>query len=134
MPPTPRGFSVGTATSLSTSYTSIAIKEVAGTDPRSRDVPEQCFLSRLQGVLSATTSATKVTWYLSTDAAGDQPITDEVESDLIDQGTGSNLGGFGALIEASHSRTALTVLGTLYIRAKVDAGTPTLTPYLFWER
>lgn len=131
---TPRGFSMGAATALSTSYASIAITGIRATDARSNDVPDECFLSWLHAKLSSTSGVTTITWYLCADSAGDVPLTDEIASTLIDQGTGSNVGGFARALEMSFSKTGLFTAGTIYFRAKSNANTPTITPYLFWER
>jgi len=69
----------------------------------------------LTGVVGAPT---KVTWYLSTDAAGDEPIT-PVQTDTL---VGSSLPGLSGV-----ARTILVPFNgaTIYAHALLDAGSAT---------
>jgi len=107
------------STALSTSYASITV----GTNT---PFPADCLISHVDLEMDTLSTATEVTWYLCRDAEGDVPISNEVTSAIIDQGSGSALGGFGAAINVAYAidTDAGTTAGELYVRAKVDAATP----------
>ncbi len=119
---------MATQTPFTAESASAALNDTTYTRSAITTIPTQCVLTHLQCRLSATGSSATCTWYLSQDAAGDYRITDIITSTLDDPGAGTNLDGFAAILEDlpwKHGATG-DVDGTVYINAKVDAGTPAL--------
>ena len=78
--------------------------------------------------LTSISSATTVTWYVSNDAAGDQPLTPKVTT-TISTGQTSGKGGIAATMDESITTDSTA----LYVWAKTDAGTATATCRAYWE-
>lgn len=112
----------GSAMSLSTSYT---VAELT-------TVPNECELEWLRGTLSSISSASQVTWYLAADADGDIPLTDEILVDIVSGKTTSTKGGANSSIDLDYAVDAGGASGSLWVVAKVDAGTATMTPSLVY--
>lgn len=115
--------SISSATSsaeaLSTTY---ALLTVTGL-PTTR----RAYLSSVFLALTSVVTATSVTWYMSSDAAGDAPIT-AVQTDTIVYQTGGEGGVARVLDFALH-----TLTGNVYVWVKTNAGTATGTVSVAWE-
>src|SRR5687768_2384081 len=94
-----RGFAVGAATALSTTYAAIALTGVAGTDPLSQAIPDECFLGLLTGAITTIAGGpASIVWYLAADAAGDVPITDAVTTTILTGLTTATKGGVSEVV------------------------------------
>lgn len=79
--------------------------------------------------VSSISGATSVTWYLSTDSAGDKPIT-PAKTTAIVVAQSANAGGFSETVDAG----VVTDATAIYVWAKLDAGTATAgLCRAFWE-
>ncbi len=115
--------SIATKTALSTSYTSLDIGVAGPTGPGPAGFPDRCFVSHVSLELDTIVTAATVSWYLCEDSAGDIPLTNVVTTNIVDEGSGSAEGGFGALVGMAYERSAQGTKGSLYLRAKLNAGT-----------
>ena len=107
---TGRAIATSASIALTNAYTRTAVA-----------VPSKADLSLVSVEMTSISGAASVTWYLSRDSAGDQPITPLWTDTILDAGSGSGAGSVvrdmaGALNHAG---------GSLYVNAKLDAGTAT---------
>lgn len=128
------GHSVGLPTALNTSYKAIEVKADAATDPRSRGIPNDCRLGWLHGAFSDIATAVSVTWFLSADADGDVPVTDEVTETWLAGQTESTQAGSTTVIDRPWSLSSFGKQGSIWVWAKVDAGTAVVVPRIYWSR
>jgi hypothetical protein len=84
------------------------------------------------GSLTSIVTAATVTWYLAADEAADLPLTAEVVTSIV-PGTSSGKGGFTAALGFCFAPGIGAGPTGLWLRAKVDAGTASLTPFLIVE-
>ena len=100
---------------LSTSYSNVVTVET---------VPDECYLDSVQGLIDTIAGgATEVTWYVTEDAAGDFPLTDEVPVDIVVGIATATDGGVRTVFDTEYARSSNGVAGKLYVWAKLDAGT-----------
>lgn len=133
-----RGLSCSEATmSLTTSYAVAAVLGSAAVDSRAKAVPDECLLSWMHGtIVSIASSATTVTWFLAADEAGDIPLTDAKTTTIVVGRTTPTKGGIAVALDLEYVRSSAGVAGvagSLYVIAKTNTGTCTLTPRLYWR-
>jgi hypothetical protein len=122
-------FSATPSMALTTTYVGGAL----GTDasiPKAQALFPQMHLSLVNlRLVSIAGGATKVTWYIASDAGGDRPITPEQEDLIVDPDT-DGVGGVNRTLGIIWN----TLMGDLYVFAKLDAGTATGQALLSWNR
>lgn len=79
----------------------------------------RAYLGSIDLRLTSVVTAASVTWYVSADADGNQPLT-AVQTDTIVSGTAGN-GGVARVLDFP----LRTTTGSLYVWAKTNAGTAT---------
>jgi len=94
-------------------------------------VPNTCYLYRLQGNLENIVGASSVTWFIALSATGDIPITNEITVSILDHDADGS-GTVNALIDTAFAVTPSATPGTLYVWAKLDAGTADARFRLIW--
>ena len=132
---TRNGFGVGALTALDTDYPAagIAVGEVTATDDESEAIPNICDLAYLHGQLDTIVTAATLTWFVAFDEDGDIALTDEVTETIKTGEDDATNGAIATILNLPHRLSGIGTLGTLYIFAKVDAGTCNLTPRLFFR-
>ena len=130
-----RGLSCSAATmSLTTAYAAAAVLGSTAVDSRARAVPDECRLSWLRGtIVSIASSAASVTWFLSADAAGDIPLTDARTTTIVVGATTATKGGVAVALDLESVRGSDGTAGSVWLQAKTNTGTCTLTPRLYWR-
>lgn len=120
----PIWFSCSASTALTTSYASAEVGELTGTDSRAKPIPTEAYLYRLEATLTSISSATKLTWFVAKDSAGEKPITPAVEVTILDADSDGS-GGCSTALDTAIALDADSAGGSLYVHAKTDAGTAT---------
>ena len=128
-----RGLSAEATTALSTTYGTLTLDDDTVGDAGARPLPDQCRLVMIVVELDTIVTAASVVWYLSADLAGDVPLTREVTSTILSQGTTADDGGIATRLEVDHVRLAAGTAGKLYLRAKTDAGTANAKARVTWR-
>ena len=106
--------------SLTTSYVGSALTTSSVLEG-SNAVPDNCEVSLAQlRLASIAGGAAQVTWYLGSEN-GEHAITAERTDDILDADADNN-GSVARLVAAAYNAD---VLGSLYLWAKLDAGTAT---------
>jgi len=130
------GFSYANAVSLTAVYSIIPVTVDVANSPLSSAVPGYCSLEDVTFSLSAIAGGpATMTFYLARDAAGDYPITPEGNSVIVLGDTTATLGGAAIIIDRKHlnpQEAGVDVAGSLYVVAKLAAGTATANVYLNW--
>lgn len=112
---------------LDTNYTLLTLDDasaVSTDDPseQPRKPLRQIYLGLIQlSLTSIAGGATTVTWFLSSDADGDKPLTPAVTSTIITGQTTGTSGGVSDTVDEG----VLTDEAAIYVWAKLDAGTAT---------
>ena len=121
-----RNQSESASVALSTSY---AVLGLDGTPSGARALADRVSLGLAELALTSIAGgATKVTWYVCRDLTRDQPLTDEIQSDIV-TGTTAGAGGCAATFEGA---ILVSSGGTLYLAAKLDAGTADAVARVSW--
>ena len=121
-----RNQSESASVALSTSY---AMLSLDGTPSGARALADRVSLGLAELALTSIAGgATKVTWYVCRDLTRDQPLTDEIQSDIV-TGTTAGAGGCAATFEGA---ILVSSGGTIYIAAKLDAGTADAVARVSW--
>ena len=121
-----RNQSESASVALSTSY---AVLGLDGTPSGARALADRVSLGLAELALTSIAGgATKVTWYVCRDLTRDQPLTDEIQSDIV-TGTTAGAGGCAATFEGA---ILVSSGGTIYIAAKLDAGTADAGARVSW--
>ena len=130
---TRRGLSSGAATALTTTYAAIAVSK-GGADTRDASVPDSCWLSLLHGqIITIATGATTITWYLAADSGGDVALTDELSTPILVGKTTATDGSVAELLDIEYFRSSEGTAGSIWVIAKTDVGTCTLTPRIYFR-
>lgn len=129
-------FSEEVAVAIDTTYTGLVLDDASAvsTDPineQPRKPLRQIYLGLVQLALTSIAGgAAEVTWFLSSDAAGDQPLTEEVVSPIVIGATTATSGGVADTVDEG----ILTDAAAIYVWAKLDAGTATVAfARAFWQ-
>ena len=121
-----RNQSESASVALSTSY---AVLGLDGTPSGARALADRVSLGLAELALTSIAGgATKVTWYVCRDLTRNQPLTDEIQSDIV-TGTTAGAGGCAATFEGA---ILVSSGGTIYIAAKLDAGTADAVARVSW--
>lgn len=107
------------------------VQEIGATTAGALALPSSCYLFRLQGDLDTIVGASSVTWFISVDASGEIPITNEITVTILDHDTDGE-GTVNALIDTGYTITPGAVSGRVYVWAKLDAGTANARFRLIW--
>lgn len=131
-----KGFSQAAGVSLSTTATAALLSGADLTYPRADTVPPDAELRRLVFQMSSVTGATAVSFFLSRDAAGDDPVT-PTQTETIQAGLATPTVGF-ALAELNedfllYDTPAVGSVPPLYVIAWVNAGTAQADMFLHWR-
>lgn len=126
-----RGFAAGSG-SLTTAYSGIKI----GTDPAaqgSADILNSCHLSLVRCALTNILGgASQVIFYLSGDAAGDVPISQEVTRDIVfGQTTGK--GGIAADATIEHVETDQDAGQAIWLWARLNVGSADIAARIIYR-
>jgi hypothetical protein len=134
--PTLNDYGFALAAALTTAYVGSALGEDAQSpkvEVGSKPVPTKCELEYIRMLFDVTagTPAT-VTWFLSEDAAGKHPITDERTDSILPT---RNAAWFSLAIKLDipYVKSSLGTNGTLYLNWKLDAGTADAQGFLVWR-
>jgi len=136
---TPTPFLAATAsTGLTVNQTALAFTNTTASDPNAIAIPDMCNLSWLTLELtSIVTAANLATCYLSVDAAGAVPITDDLGTGtpppIVFDPADATQGGVAMRIELPYRRPSSGVVGTIYLQVALDAGTATCTGRLWGQ-
>jgi hypothetical protein len=130
-----RGFTSSAAKlSVTSSYAGVAVTGSTALDASAQPLPSACYLAWLHGEIDTiASSAAEITWYIALDSAGDRPITSEATVTIVAGATDATDGGVSTTIGLDYLAPA-GAAGTLYVFAKCDTGTCSLTPRLHWRR
>ena len=130
-----QGFIANTTapTSIGTSYAIGKMVTLDGSgvpaqDPKAQRMPSACHWSDLEINVSAISTAATLTVFLSWDVLGNYPATSESAAATLVTGISTATLG-GAVFALDVFRTfpsVATLSGTLYLHAKVDAGSVTI--------
>jgi hypothetical protein len=111
-------YAVDTATvALSIAYAKMTLDGDDETD--AVDFPSEVVLGLATLYLDTIVTAVSVTWYVSEDAAGDKPISPPKTTTIVGQTAAT--GGVAESLDIPWK--VVEVAGTMYIWAKLDAGT-----------
>lgn len=123
-------YSAGRQTSLGTAYTAIELTENATLGGKA--IASQCYLDKIFFTWKSISTAANFSWYLAYDSAGEYPITDPQEAVTFKAGkTGTTKVNAADLAGAAYRFT--TQGSTIYLIAKVDAGSCTAEVVLVWR-
>jgi hypothetical protein len=117
-------YSQDSSTALTVAYNASEITKDGDASVLFRD---QVDAGLAQCMLTSVSGATTITWYVSLDAAGDEPITDEITTTIVKQ-TATK----GA-VSASMGVPVRTYGGSIWIWHKTDAGTATAKCRVYWS-
>tara|TARA_R100000458_G_scaffold58380_1_gene66303 strand:- start:6606 stop:7031 length:426 start_codon:yes stop_codon:yes gene_type:complete len=114
-------------TEIATSYgNGVLLHEDSGTDPRSRAMPQSCWLSHVDIQLTSANNATTVSAFLTWDSGKDHPMTGEATGYKLQSGSTSNLKHVTIALDADVTApTAQTTAGKCYLWVLVDDSTGT---------
>jgi len=127
------GYISSAITGLTTTYQIIELSNAA--EVTSQALPEKGKLSWLQGQLDTIAGgATQVIWYLTLDAAGNIPVTNEVTETILVGVGDATTGGIATRIGLSYIASPAFTPGKLYVVAKTDAGTANIVIRATWEQ
>lgn len=134
--PTMNDYGFALAAGLTTSYVGSAVG-VDAQSPQvevlSKPVPTKCELEYLRMLFEVTGGApTTVTWFLSEDAAGANPITDE-RTDALVATRDAAWFSLAIKLDIPYVKSSLGTNGTLYLNWKLDAGTADAQGFLVWR-
>ena len=125
-------YSAGSLDSLGTSYTAIEIK--AGGTLGGENIASQCYLDKLLFTWKSISTAVNFSWYLAYDNGGEYPITDPQEAIAFKDGkTATTKVNAFDLAGAAFIQTAKGPAQTLYVVAKVNAGSANVEAFLLWR-
>ena len=123
-------YSAGTQASLGTSYTAIELTSDGTLGGQA--VASQCYLDKIFFTWKSIVTAANFSWYLAYDSGGEYPITDPQETVTFKDGKTSGTKVNAADLAGAAYR--FTDQGsTIYLIAKVDAGTVTAEAVLVWR-
>ena len=114
-------------TEIATSYgNGVLLHEDSDTDPRSRAMPQSCWLSHVDIQLTSANNATTVSAFLTWDSGKDHPMTGEATGYKLQSGSTSNLKHVTIALDADVTApTAQTTAGKCYLWVLVDDSTGT---------
>jgi len=132
------GHTADSSVSLGTSF---AVTALTGSDATlgGSDIPTVGNLQNIEFELTSISTAASVTMYLARDSVGDYPITPSVGSGAtqnINEGITSGKGSVIFTIEYDYKHFAgvsNSTAGTIYLVAKVNAGSATAQVRLNWR-
>jgi hypothetical protein len=126
-------FGLAYKAALGTAYSTDELGENAQ-DSRSVIIPGKMQLDTTRLLLEIKSGApTTITWFISEDAAGLRPITDE-RTDTIKGTLNANYKSVNlAMSQLTYARTQFEVSHKLYMNWKLDAGTADCYGYLLWR-
>jgi hypothetical protein len=121
-----------TPSSFTSSDQIFAITQDSTNSSRSSLFPNDCYISTIEFQFDTLSTATSVTMYVTRDSNGDVPLTPGVTSgatQTITTGvTTATAGGAVFTVDTDFhfdDSVSNATSGTIYVIAKVDAGTPT---------
>jgi hypothetical protein len=124
---TPPHYVSEAATALSATY---AVMTLDGAHGGTALPTKGAFLDTLVGAVDTiASSAATITWKLTSDVAGDRPITAETTWTIL---VGETTATSGSVVSQPGQWFIPKVAGTVYLWAKTDTGTCNLTPELTW--
>lgn len=128
------GYSYGHQQALTDAYSVKACTTVAE-DARSLALPQKCVLDRIEVELASVVTGVSITAYLAHDAAGDRPASNPVTVTFAAGVTTAAKGGCVIeLDELPYVQPDDGVDDTLYVVAKLNAGTATASFRIVWRR
>ncbi len=125
--------SAGTG-NLTSSKSAIALTANSVVEASSRAIRDFSHIVKLElEITTIASSAASVIWNLAKDANGDHAVTPEVTTAITIGKTTVTKGGVNALIDCDLVRTANGVADTVYLIARTDTGTCTVSKaLLYW--
>lgn len=126
------GISASEVTPLDTTYARAAVSSFRAEEPYADALPRNCEIGLLEGALTGIDTAVEATIYLSRDAAGEQPLTQEFTVPLLTEGVTADSGGFAVKLAVAYSWGSES-RGTVYVNAKLDAGEASAVWRLSWR-
>ena len=125
--------SAAASTALSTSYTVMPCTATTAGEAVAAPVPDVCWLEDCHLQLDTIATATTVTWFIAADAAGDVPLTHEVTTAIVTGATTATAGAVVEILSKWYVRYDVGVSETIYVVAKLDAGTANAIPRITWN-
>ena len=123
-------------TEITASYGNGLLLEENTVDPRSRAMPQSCWLSHVDISLTNATDATTVSAFLTWDSGRDHPMSGEATGYKLQSGSTSNLKHVTISLDMDATApTAQTTAGKCYLWVLVDdvGGNPEIaTARLHW--
>ena len=114
----------------------LLLHEDSAVDPKSRAMPQSCYLSHIDLSLTNANSATTVSCFLTWDSGRDHPMTGEATGQKLQAGSTGNLKHVSIALDAVVTApTAQTTAGACYLWVLVDdaTGSPEVaTARLHW--
>jgi hypothetical protein len=130
------GFSYNHQASATTAVQVFALTQDATNAPRSAAVPTFAQLKQINFQLDTIAAgASKVTFFLARDAAGNVPVSFVSTADVVFGRTDATKGTAIACIDLEHHylQSAVETLGTLYLVMSLNAGTAKCNSLLMWR-
>jgi hypothetical protein len=130
------GYSYNHQASLTTSNQVLALTRDETNAPRSAVIPPFAHLKQINFALDTIAGgASKVTFYLSADAAGDLPITGVEQTSIVFGLATATKGTAIACIDLEHhyQQLAVETLGTVYLVVSLNSGTAKCNTRLMWR-
>jgi len=119
---------------LTTSYAALTLTDDTTSEALAQNIPDACYLDWMHIQLDTIAGgAAAVTWYLCSDASMDVPLTKEVTTTIV---AGDTTATDGAVVEAlnvAYRRFSVGTGGSIYIAAKLDAGTANGIARIVWH-
>jgi len=133
-------FSYHNAASLTGNFQVFAVTKDSTNSPDSDFVPDICNIQSIEFEFTAKSSSASVTAYLARDSSGDVPLTPGVTSgsnqNITVGATTNSKGGAAFAVDSDYIRdgsVSNSTRHTIYVVAKVDAGTPTANIRVNWR-
>lgn len=130
------GISYKHQAALTTSNQVFLLKADPTNSPRTADVPPFAVLKNINFELDTIAAgASKVTFYIARDLAGDIPVTGVSTTDVVFGLTTATKGTAIACVDLDYHYQALAaeVIGTLFLVVKLNAGTANGNVRLHWR-
>jgi|TARA_R100000084_G_scaffold37668_3_gene15102 hypothetical protein len=126
-------YGVGYQAALATAYVSSTVGESAQ-DAGAVTTQGKCMLESLRMLAEIKSgSPTTITWFLSEDAAGQRPVSDE-RTDTLVATRNANFKSVILILGLAYKRTQFAPADfNLFIQWKLDAGTADCYAYLHWR-
>ncbi len=123
-------YSASAGNSIGTAFSAVELNGASALG--GKHIGSQCFLDKILFTWKSISTAANFTWYLAYDSGGEYPITDPQEAVVFKVGkTGTTKVNAADLAGCAYRYTNSG--STIYLIAKVDAGTAAADITLLWR-